>query len=86
MGEEYGLLMRNHTWNLVSIPPGRKFVQCKWIYRTKFAVDGLVNKHKARLVPKGLLEVPDIDYNETFAPIAKMDSIWFVLAIATTQR
>lgn len=83
--QEYGLLIRSHTWNLVSIHPGRKLVRCKWIYQTKFAADDIVNKNKAQLVTKGLSEVPIIDYNETFAPVAKMDSIRLVLAIAAAQ-
>ena len=53
MEEEYNSLMRNNTWDLVSLPKGRKLVQCKWIYQTKFASDGSVDKHKARLVAKG---------------------------------
>ena len=80
------MLIRSHTWNLVSIRPGRKLVRCKWIYQTKFAADDIVSKNKAQLVTKGLSEVPIIDYNETFAPVAKMDLIRLVLAIAAAQR
>ena len=53
MQEEYSSLMRNHTWDLVPLPKGRKLVRCKWIYQTKFAADGSVDKHKACLVAKG---------------------------------
>ena len=71
--------MKNHTWDLVSLPKGRKLVHCKWIYRTKYAAYGSVDKHKVRLVAKGFSQVEGIDYSETFAPVAKMNSIHLVL-------
>lgn len=70
MQEEYSSLMRNHTWDLVPLPKGRKLVRCKWIYQTKFAADGSVDKHKAHLVDKRFSQVPRIDYFETFALVA----------------
>ena len=85
MEEEYNSLINNHTWDLVSLPKGRKVVPCKWIYRTKFAVDGSVDKHKARLVAKGFSQILGIDYTENFAPVAKMNSIRLTLAIAAAQ-
>eukprot|EP00253_Pinus_taeda_P035997 PITA_35997 len=53
MDEEYSALMENNTWDLVPLPKGRKLVRCRWIYRTKIAIDGDINKYKARLVAKG---------------------------------
>jgi hypothetical protein len=47
MEEEYNSLIQNKTWDLVPLPKGRKLVRCKWIYQTKFAVDGSVDKFKA---------------------------------------
>ena len=67
-------------------PPGRKLVQCKWVYKTKFAADVSPLKYKSRLVAKGYSQVHGIDYNETFAPVAKMDSIRLALAIATSKQ
>lgn len=52
MAEEYSSLMRNEIWELVPLPLGRKLVQCKWVYHTKYATDGYVDKHKAGLVAK----------------------------------
>jgi hypothetical protein len=75
MNEEYHSLMENNTWDLVPLPKGRKLVRCKWVYITKYASDGSVERHKAQLVSKGFFEVEGIDYNETFSPIAKMNSI-----------
>ena len=86
MEEEYNSLMRNNTWDLVSLSKGRKLVWCKWIYQKKIAADGSIDKYKVRPVAKGFSQVPDIDYTETFAPLAKINSIHLTLAIATTQR
>lgn len=86
MQEEFNSLERNHTWDLVPLPKGRKLVRCKWIYRTKFAADGSVDKYKARLVEKGFSQVPGVDYSETFALVAKMNFIRLVLAIAATHH
>ncbi|GLJ23273.1 hypothetical protein SUGI_0440310 [Cryptomeria japonica] len=85
MEEEYSSLMRNNTWDLVHLPKGRKMVRCKWIYRTKFVVDGSVDKYKAQLVVKGFSQVAGVDYTETFALVAKMNSICLTLAIVATH-
>ena len=67
MDEEYRSLMENDTWDVVPLPKGRKLVKCKWVYRTKYALDGSVERLKVRLVAKGFSQVEGIDYNETFA-------------------
>eukprot|EP00253_Pinus_taeda_P001912 PITA_01912 len=75
MKEEYNSLLENQTWDLVPLPSGRKLVRCKWVYKTKSAADGQIIRRKARLVAKGFQQVHGIDYDETCAPVAKMDSI-----------
>jgi hypothetical protein len=86
MNEEYHSLMVNDTWDLAPLPKGRKLVRCKWVFRTKYASDGSVERHRARLVAKGLSQVEGIDSNETFAPIAKMNSIRLVLSLAASHK
>jgi hypothetical protein len=86
MKEEYKSLLANDTWDLVPLPKGRKLVRCKWVYRTKYELDGKVDKHKDRLVAKGFSQVEGIDYTETFAPVAKMNSIRLVLSLATSYK
>jgi hypothetical protein len=85
MQEEYNSLLENQTWDLVSLPFGRKLVRCKWVYRTKRTVDGKNRKYKARLVSKFFQHVHGIDYDERFALVVKMDSIHLALSIVATK-
>jgi hypothetical protein len=86
MNEEYRSLMANDTWDLVPLQKGRKLVISKWVYKTKYASDGSVDRHKARLVAKGFSQVEGIDYNETFSPLAKMNSICLVLSLTASHK
>jgi hypothetical protein len=85
MQEEYNSLLKNQTWDLVPLPSGRKIFRCRWVYRTKSAANGQINRYKVRLVAKGFQQVHGIDYDETFALVAKMDSIRLALSIVTTK-
>eukprot|EP00253_Pinus_taeda_P026270 PITA_26270 len=86
MNEEYHSLLANDTWDLVPLPKGQKLVRCKWVYKTKFGLDGKVDKHKARLVAKVFSQVEGIEYIETFSPISKMNSIYLVLSLAASFK
>jgi hypothetical protein len=86
MNEEYRSLMENDTWDCVALPKGRKLDRCKWVYITNYASDGSVERHKVWLVSKGFSQVKGIAYNETFSPIAKMNSICYVLALAPSHK
>ncbi|KFD65016.1 LOW QUALITY PROTEIN: hypothetical protein M514_22733 [Trichuris suis] len=85
MNEEIDALQKNNTWALTELPPDRKTVQCKWVFKTKVNPKGGVDRYKARLVAKGFTQRPEIDYFETFAPVARYDSIRTVLAIAADE-
>ena len=86
MDDQNALLEDNKTWKYVTLPPGRKLFKWKWIYKTKLAVDGTTTNYKARLVGKGYSQVHGLDYNETFTPVERMDSIRQVLAVASSKR
>ena len=60
-------------------------MQCKWVYRNKVDSDGSDIKYKCRLIFKGLSHFQGVDYIDTFSPVAKMDSIRLVLAIASSK-
>ena len=86
MKEEFHLLQKNDTWDLVILPPRRKLSKCKWVFKIKFSDYGYPMNYKARLVSKGFSQLQFIDYNETFVPVAKIDSIRLVLAITTSKQ
>jgi hypothetical protein len=82
MDEEIDSIERNNTWDLVDLPEGKKSIGVKWVYKTKLNAYSEVEKYKARVVAQGFSQQPDIDYNETFAPVARIDNVRMVLAIA----
>ena len=59
-------------------------VWCWWVYYAKYVVDGSIDRYKAHLVTKGFSQVEGIDYFETFSPIARMNSICFVLSLVAS--
>lgn len=81
MASEHESLMKNQTWDLTSFPPGKKPIGCKWVYKVKYKADGTLHKHKAQLVTKGFSQREGIDYEQTFAPTAKMSTICLILAM-----
>ena len=85
MEEEYQALLRNNTWVLVSSTYASHIVQSKWIFRTKFKVDGSLDKYKARLVAKGFQQTPGIDFFETFSPVVKASTIRIIFTLAVTK-
>ncbi|CAL5347060.1 unnamed protein product [Camellia sinensis] len=76
---------KNQTWELVNRPKHKKAIGVKWVYRTKLDPDGSVNKHKARLVVKGYAQMFGVDFSETFAPVARLDTIRMLLALAAQK-
>ena len=75
MAEELQALGDNHTWDVVQCPPNVKSIGCKWIYSIKLRSDGTLDCYKALLVVLGNKQEYGVDYEETFAPIAKMTTV-----------
>ena len=85
MVEEIRALEKNKTRVLQDLPQGKKPISYKWVYRVKYNSDGTLQRYKARLVIRGDHQVERLDYNETFAPVAKMSSVRCFLTVAVSS-
>jgi len=85
MEEELNMINKNNTWVLVPRPPNKQDLGTKWVFKIKLNSDGTLNKYKARLVVKGYAQQHGIDFHETFAPVARFDTIRLLLAVAAHQ-
>jgi hypothetical protein len=83
MIEEYDSILKNDLWAVVPRPHGKSMVTSKRIYKIKHAVDGSVEKFKARFVARGFSQKEGIDYDEIFAPISRYNSIRIIISLAT---
>jgi hypothetical protein len=82
MLEEMVSIEENKTWTLVDPPKGQRAIGLKWVFKLKRDEHGEVVKYKARLVAKGYVQRQGIDFEEVFAPVARMESVRVVLAVA----
>jgi len=80
--KEYNALIKNGTWILSDLPPGRKSISCKWTFKLKYKADGEVDKHKARLVARGFTQEQGFDYEETYSPTAKTTTFRVLMSVA----
>jgi len=86
MQSEYDALLNNQTWTVVSLPPNRQSIGCKWVFRIKENPDGTINRYKARLVAKGFHQQQGSNFNETFSPVVKPVTIRLVLTVDVTHH
>jgi hypothetical protein len=82
MQEELNNFTRNEVWHLVPLP-NQNVVGTKWVFRNKQDEHGVVTRNKARLVAKGYSQVEGLDFDETYAPVARLESIRILLTYAT---
>ncbi|KAL8103627.1 hypothetical protein AgCh_027995 [Apium graveolens] len=86
MAKEIDALNSNNTWDFVDLPPGKKAIGSKWVFKVKLKSDGSLERCKAHLVAKGYNQRFGIDYEETFSPFVKMATIRCLLALAASKK
>ena len=85
MQEELVEFKRSKVWKLVPHPEGRRIIGTRWVFRNKLDDSGAVSRNKARLVAQGYNQQEGIDYDETFAPVARLEAIRLLVAFASHQ-
>ncbi|KAM0853640.1 hypothetical protein ACQ4PT_050938 [Festuca glaucescens] len=82
---EMDAVEKNRTWELADLPRGHRAITLKWVFKLKRDEAGAIVKHKARLVARGFLQQEGVDFNDAFAPVARMESVRLLLALAAQE-
>ena len=80
------MIEKNCTWELVDKPSNKNIIYVKWVLRTKLNANSTINKYKATLVVKGYAQIYGIDYSDTFALVAKMDTIRLLFVVGAHKN
>ncbi|CAI7890935.1 unnamed protein product [Closterium sp. NIES-53] len=83
--EEYDSLLENETWELCELPPGKKAISSKLIFKHKYGPDGELTRYKSRLVAKGFQQTKGKDFDEIFAPVGKGTTLRMMLGMAANR-
>ena len=86
MKKEMESLYENEVWDLVEPPKGRKIVGSKWVFKEKMGADGTTERYKAGLVAEGFSQKRGLDYDETFSPVVRTESVHSMIALAAKDN
>ena len=86
MDEEIKAIKKNDTWELATLPIGKKTIGVKVVYNLKKNAKGEIERYKARLVVKGYSQRQGIDYDEVFAPVACLETIRLLISLTTQNQ
>jgi hypothetical protein len=86
MTEEYQSIIKNDVWEIVPRPKSKDGVSYEWLFKIKHAADGSIEKYKARFVARGFSQKEGIDYEETFAPVARYTLIRTIIALTAKMK
>lgn len=86
MQEEIKAIEKNNTWELSVLPKGHEVIGVKWVFKAKRNPNGDVERYKARLVAKGYKQKYGVDYDEVFAPVARMETIRLLISLAAQMK
>ena len=85
MDDELALMAKYQVWDVVDEPADKNIIGCRWVFRIKRDANGKVLKYHARLVAQGFTQIYGIDFQETFAPVARLSSIRTIIALAASE-
>jgi hypothetical protein len=85
MDDEMTSITKMKTWTLIPLPQGKKAITCRWIYKKKIGINGVVEHYKAILVTRGCEQKARVDFEETFSPIAKWNTIKAVSVLTSSK-
>ena len=86
MQEELEQIERNQVWTLVSTPVDQNVVTTRWVFKNKLNANGKIVRNKVRLVAKGYIQEFGIDFEESYAPVARLEVVRLLLAYAVSQK
>jgi hypothetical protein len=82
---EMDAVEKNRTWELADLPRGHRAITLKWVFKLKRDEAGAIVKHKARLVARSFMQWEGIDFDDTFTPVAQMESVRLLFALPAQE-